>query len=174
MACGTALTASRKKTGAVKMKGYRAISFAPFDTTNLIIESSPGIVSDLPAGLTSIYRFEVKNTANNFIENYAEDENSMTGNIVGTGTFSLMYCEELKTVLDVKALRSGFWNVFFELNDGSILVAGIENGARLKTTVRSTDAQGFLCTIETMEAKDSSTLTTVALTDYGSAIVTYA
>jgi len=173
MACGTALTASRKKTGAVKMKGYRAISFAPFDAQNKIV-SVDNQVSDLPAGMTSIYRFEVKNTADNFIETFTKDLTTMSGENKGVGTFALMYCDRFKTVADAKALESNTWNVFFELNDGTILVVGIYNGADILTVVESTDAQGFLFTLDTMEPDKASTLITGAITDYNSAIVTYA
>lgn len=174
MPCGTTLTASRKKTGAVKMKGYRAISFAPFDVANKIVESAPGIVSDLPAGLTSIYRFEVKNTADNFIVTADKDLVTMTGMKKGVGTFALLYCDRAKNLIDAQALLDGTFNVFFELYDGEIIVHGIENGADIISIVESTDAQGFLFTLDTMERKFASTLTTTALTDYASAIVAYA
>lgn len=173
MPCGTTLTASRKKTGAVKMKGYRAISFAPFDSANKIV-SVANEVSALPVGMTDIYRFEVKNTADNFIETFTKDMVTMSGMNVGVGTFALMYCDRVKTVADAKALESGTWNVFFELNDGSIIVAGINNGADILTVVESTDAQGFLFTLDTQEPDKASTLKGTALTDYQAAIVAYA
>jgi len=174
MPCGTTLTASRKKTGAVKMKGYRAIGFAPFDIANKIVTSAPGIVSDLPAGLTQIYRFEVKNTADNFIETADKDLVTMTGMKKGVGTFALLYCDRAKNLLDAQALLDGTFNVFFEHNDGSITVAGINNGADIIAVVESTDANGFLFTLDTMEPIFASTLTTTALTDYATAIVAYA
>lgn len=173
MACGTTLTASRKKTGAVKMKGFRAISFANFDSDNLIVESSQGIVSDLPVGLGSIYRFEVKNTADNFIVNADKDLNTMTGMKKGVGTFALLYCNRAKNLLDAEALLDGTFNVFFEHNDGNVTVVGIRNGADIINIVESTDSSGFLFTLDTMEPIFASTLTAVALSDYTSSIATY-
>lgn len=173
MPCGINLTASRKKTGGVKMKGFRAISFAPFDIANKII-SLNNQVSDLPVGLTQIYRFEVKNSANNFIESFTKDPATMSGENKGVATFSLMYCDREKNVADAKALENGSWVVFFETNDNKVFVVGIHNGADILTVVESTDAQGFLFTLDTAEPDKACTLVGVALTEYNSSIVAYA
>lgn len=169
MACGTTLTASRAKTGFVKPKGYKAISFANWDSAN-IIENSPTGVLTIPAGITSIYRFEVKNTADNFIQTAAKDKTTATGQVTGAGTFALMYCDRLKNLDDANALFDGVFNVFFEGNDGSIIVAGAVNGAEIMTIVESTDAQGFLFTLETIEPDFAYTLSAAAVTAYNAAI----
>lgn len=168
--CGTTLTASRKKTGFVKPKGYKAISFATWSSANVIQNTAAGVVL-IPAGITNIYRFEVKNTADNYIETATKDITTMTGQVAGTGTFALMYCDRLKNVADAEALFDGVFNVFFEGNDGSIIVAGAVNGADILTIVESTDAQGFLFTISTMEPTFAYTLAPAAVTAYNSALV---
>lgn len=174
MPCGTeVLTASRKLTGSVKSKGYRAISFAPFDPANLIQQTN-GSVADLPAGMTSIYRFAVRNTADNFIETWTRDSVTQTGSNEGVGTFALLYCDRAKNYADAKALENGIWNVFFETHDGVILVAGITNGAYIMSTVESTDAQGFLFTLNTSEPIKASTLITGGITDYNAGLVAVA
>jgi hypothetical protein len=174
MPCGTeVLTASRKKTGSVKMKGYRAISFSAFDTGNLITATA-GVISSLPVALTEIHRFEVKNTADNFIETWTRDLVTNTGSNEGVGTFALLYCDRVKNIADAKALENGIWNVFFETHDGLIIVAGITNGAHIMTTVESTDAQGFLFTLNTSEPNKAPHLTGTAITEYNAAIVAYA
>ena len=145
--CGTTLTASRAKTGFVKPKGYKAISFAAWDSENIIMNTPTGVTT-IPAGITSIYRFEVKNTADNFIQTFTKDPVTMTGNVTGAGTFALMYCDRIKNLADAKALIDGVFNVFFEGNDGTIIVAGAVNGAEILTAVESTDAQGFLFTMQ--------------------------
>ena len=171
--CGTTLTASRAKTGFVKPKGYKAISFANWDSAN-IIENSPTGVLTIPAGITSIYRFEVKNTADNFIETATKDLTTMTGNKAGVGTFALMYCNRINNVKDAQALLDGTFNMFFEHNDGSITVAGAVNGADIMSVVESTDAQGFLFTANTMEPEFAYTLSAAAVTAYNAAIETVA
>ena len=167
--CGTTLTASRAKTGFVKPKGYKAISFAAWSSAD-IIENSPTGVLVLPAGITSIYKFEVKNTADNFIETATKDLVTMTGNKAGVGTFALMYCDRIKNVSDAQALLDGVFNVFFEHNDGSITVAGAVNGGEIVTVVESTDAQGFLFTLNAMEPSFAYTLSAAAVTAYNAAI----
>ena len=173
MSCGTTLTASRKKTGYSKQKGYKAISFAPWDSANLIQTTPTGVV-ELPAGITEIFRFEVKNTADNFIETADKDLTTMTGAKTGAGTFALMYCDRVKNLADAQALLDGTWNVFFEGNDGSIIVAGTVNGGDITSVVESTDAQGFLFTLSTMEPIFAQTLTATAIEDYNAVIVDYA
>jgi hypothetical protein len=167
--CGTTLTSSRKKTGFAKPKGYKAISFAYWDSAN-IIENSPTGVLTIPAGITDIYRFEVKNTADNFIETATKDLVTMTGNKAGVGTFALMYCDRIKNTADAQALLDGVFNIFFEHNDGSITVAGAVNGGDITNIVESTDAQGFLFTANTMEPEFAYTLSAAAATAYNAAI----
>ena len=170
--CGTSLTASRKKTGYAKPKGYKAVAFAKWDSANLIVDTA-GVVSTIPAGITDIYRFEVKNPADNFIETATKDMATMTADKVGAGTFALMYCDRIKNLADVQALLDGTWNVFFEGNDGKIIVTGTANGADILTAVESTDAQGFVCTLESREPFFAKTLDTAATTAYNTAIAAY-
>jgi hypothetical protein len=174
MACGTSLTASRKKTGFVRPKGYKAISFAKWDSSNLIVNTVTGVVT-LPTSITTtkgIYRFEVKNTADNFIETFTKDLVTMTGQFAGAGTFALTYCDRITNLKDAQALIDCTWNVFFEGNDGTIIVAGCVNGADIMTVVESTDAQGFLFTLATTEPTSAYTLTGAGITAYNSGIVT--
>jgi len=167
--CGTTLTASRAKTGFVKPKGYKAISFAAWSSADIIENTAAGVTT-IPAGITSIFRFEVKNTADNFIETATKDLTTMTGNKAGVGTFALMYCDRIKNVADAQALLDGVFNVFFEHNDGSITVAGAVNGGEIVTVVESTDAQGFLFTLNTFEPSFAYTLAAAAVTAYNAAI----
>jgi hypothetical protein len=168
--CGTTLTASRKKTGFIKPKGYKAIGFAVWDSANIIQNTSTGVIA-LPAGITAVYRFEVKNTADNFIETASKDPVTMTGNKAGVGTFALMYCERIKNLADAQALLDGVFNVFFEHNDGtSITLAGAANGADIITIVESTDAQGFLFTLNTFEPAFAYTLAAAGVTAYNAII----
>ncbi len=162
--CGTTLTASRKKTGYAKPKGYKAISFSVWDSGNLI-ESASGEITTMPETMP-IYRFEVKNTADNFIETATKDRATMTSDKVGAGTFALMYCDRVKNLNDAQALLDGVFNVFFEGNDGSIICAGTANGAEILTVVESSDAQGFVFTLETIEPEFAQTLATGAVATY--------
>jgi len=172
MACGTTLTASRKKSGFIKPKGYKAIGFATWDGANIIQNTATGVIA-LPAGITNVYRFEVKNTADNFIETATKDPVTMTGNKAGVGTFALMYCERIKNLADAQALLDGVFNVFFEHNDGQITVAGAVNGGEIITVVESTDAQGFLFTLNTFEPAFAYTLAAAGITAYNAIVADY-
>ena len=169
--CGTSLTASRKKTGYAKPKGYKAISFSLWDSDNLIVTTSTGVVT-LPDDI-AIYRFEVKNPADNFIDTATKDLATMTGNKAGVGTFALMYCDRIKNLADAQALLDNTWNVFFESNDAvsTIEVAGIVNGGDVVSVVESTDAQGFLFTLNTFEPIFKQTLTAPAVVLYEAGVV---
>jgi len=168
--CGTTLTASRKKTGFVKPKGYKAIGFAVWDSTSIIQNTATGVIA-LPVGITDVYRFEVKNTADNFIETAAKDMVTMTGQKTGVGTFALMYCDRIANVTDAQALLDGVFNIFFEHNDGSVTVAGAVNGADITQVVESTDAQGFLFTASTIEPSFAYTLASAGVTAYNAIVV---
>lgn len=168
--CGTSLTSSRKKTGYAKPKGYKAISFSVWDSDNLIESTASGVAA-LPVGI-EIYRFEVKNTADIFTETATKDRATMTADKVGAGTFALMYCDRIKNLADAQALLDGVFNVFFESNEAvsTIDVAGTVNGAEILTVVESTDAQGFVFTLETIEPIFKQRLSAGAVTDYEAAI----
>lgn len=172
MPCGTTLTASRKKTGFIKPKGYKAIGFAAWDSASIIQNTATGVIA-FPVGITDVYRFEVKNTADNFIETATKDPVTMTGNKAGVGTFALMYCERIKNLADAQALLDGVFNVFFEHNDGQITVAGAVNGAEIITVVESTDAQGFLFTLNTFEPSFAYTLAAAGVTAYNALVADY-
>ena len=167
--CGTTLTASRKKTGFSKPKGYKAIAFSAWSSDNLITNTA-GVVSVMPE-IMPIYRFEVKNTADNFVETADKDLTTMTGAKTGAGTFALMYCDRVANLADAQALLDGTWNVFFEGNDGKTIVAGTVNGADVTSIVESTDAQGFLFTIASMEPIFAQTLNEAAVTEYKALVV---
>ena len=172
MPCGTTLTASRKKTGFIKPKGYKAIGFATWDSASIIQNTATGVIA-FPVGITDVYRFEVKNTADNFIETATKDPVTMTGNKAGVGTFALMYCERIKNLADAQALLDGVFNVFFEHNDGQITVAGAVNGAEIITIVESTDAQGFMFTLNTFEPSFAYTLAAAGVTAYNALVADY-
>ena len=166
--CGITLTASRAKSGFAKPKGYKAISFSVWDSAGLIVNTAAGVVA-IPAAM-DIYRFQVKNTADNFIQTATKDLVTMTSDKVGAGTFALLYCDRIKNINDAQALLDGVWNVFFEGNDGSIIVAGAANGGDIVTVVESSDAQGFLFTLTTIEPEFAHVLTGTGITLYNSAI----
>lgn len=172
MPCGTTLTASRKKTGFIKPKGYKAIGFANWNSASIIQNTATGVIA-FPVGIADVYRFEVKNTADNFIETATKDPVTMTGNKAGVGTFALMYCERIKNLADAQALLDGVFNVFFEHNDGQITVAGAVNGAEIITVVESTDAQGFLFTLNTFEPSFAYTLSAAGVTAYNALVADY-
>ena len=126
----------------------------------------------MPADI-DIYEFQVKNTADIFTETATKDRATMTSDKVGSGTFALMYCDRIKNLADAQALLDNTWNVFFESNDAvsTIEVAGIVNGGDVVSVVESTDAQGFLFTLNTFEPIFKQTLTAPAVVLYEAGVV---
>lgn len=174
MPCGTTLTASRKKTGFVKPKGYKSIGFAAWDGANIIQNTATGVIA-LPAGITDVYRFEVKNTADIYSDVWTKDPITMTGANAGTGTFALMYCDRIKNLADAVALRDGVWNIFFESNDivTGVTVFGSVNGAEILTVTETSDAQGFLFTFSSMEPSPAYSLAAAGIVAYNAIVADY-
>lgn len=172
--CGTTLTASRAKTGYAKPKGYKAIGFSVWSSASLIETTATGVVT-LPLGI-AVYEFQVKNTADVFSETATKDRATMTSDKLGSGTFALMYCDRIKNLADAQALLDGVFNVFFVSNDAvsTIDVAGTVNGAEILTVVETTDAQGFVFTLETIEPIFKQTLTAPAVILYDAAVAAIA
>lgn len=172
--CGTTLTASRAKTGYAKPKGYKAIGFSVWNSAKLIETTVTGVVT-LPLAI-AVYEFQVKNTADVFSETATKDRATMTSDKVGSGTFALMYCDRIKNLADAQALLDGVFNVFFVSNDAvsTIDVAGTVNGAEILTVVETTDAQGFVFTLETIEPIFKQTLTAPAVILYDAAVAAIA
>lgn len=109
--------------------GLKAVGFTSWSNENIVVATN-GEVSTLPTGITSIYRYELKNSGNNYVEEIATD--SETRHIGYNGTLSLVLQKlDIETRNEIKILAMAELTIFLEANDGNIYVIGAENGAEL-------------------------------------------
>lgn len=182
MSCVT-LTKSRKLACMSSMPGIAAIGVAPFDGANKIVTTPTGVIDVATAyGAGTIARLEVKNTTTKYLENGVSGGDSrstgVTGNI--TAIFNVPAGGDIETTLMVEELLKGEVVLFIEKKDGTITVAGANNGAMAITADDDSggnigDLNGFTVTFQTMEPDYSRKylLTGQGLTDYAAALMAY-
>lgn len=171
--CGTTLLNSRKRTGFARAKGLKAVGFAKWDGSDLVVNTATGVIA-LPTTMTDVFRFELKNTADVITETATKDMNTMTAMKVGAVTIALRYCNRLNNIKDVQALLDGVWVLFAEHNDGTIAVYGSENGVDVVTAVESSEEQGFVLTLASNEKDSAYQLAAAGVAEYELLIAAYA
>lgn len=173
MSC-TNLTKGRKLPCRGGNGGLKAVSFYVWDSNDLIT-STAGLVTNLPGGTSSFYRYEVRNTGNNYSEEIAADAEART--IVYNGTLSLVLQKlDVDTRNEIKMLALGELVVFLEHYDGNIYVIGSEFGAlvtggTIVTGGARTDMAGYNLTITTSENDPYLTLDATAKAEYATRVV---
>lgn len=151
--------------------GIKAVGFMPFNSS---ITLTAGEMFE-GTGLTgSIYRYELKNDGCNYEEDVASDR--ATGTTVVTGTLNLVLPSlDRETRDQVKLLAYGRPQVFLELNNGTILLAGAEFGcdltsAKLATGGAKKDMAGFTLAFAIEERRPIVWVGATGSTAYNSAI----
>jgi len=179
MGCVT-LSGSRKLACVSGEAGILAISIGDYDSLNRVVKTATGVVTILPTyGLTSLARLEVKSTTANYVENGVSGGDNRSKGVTGNlpVIFNVPKGDAVKTVTKIKELLNGEVVLFIERKDGSITVAGSQNGAMAITVDDQTggtigDLNGFTVTFQTMEPDFSREylLTSTALTQYAAAL----
>ena len=79
----------------------------------------------MPTGLTAVYRYELKNSGNTYVEEITTDDEARS--IGYNGTLSVVLQKlDLETRNEVAELAKGEVVVFVETNAGEILLIGYE------------------------------------------------
>lgn len=173
MSC-TNLSKGRKLPCKGGNGGLKAVGFAVWDGTDILVTTG-GTVSDIQSGITAIYRYELKNTGNNYSEEIAADADART--IVYNGTLSLVLQKlDIDTRNEIKMLALGELLIFLEHNNGDIYVVGNEFGAQLTggsfvTGGARTDMAGANLTFTSSENEPYLTLDASGKADYATKIV---
>lgn len=168
------LTKGRKLPCKGGNGGLKAISFHIWDSTDLV-DSTNGVVSSLPGGTASFYRYELKNTGNTYTEEIAADGEART--TVYNGTLNVVLQKlDIDTRNEIKMLALGELVVFLEHNNGDIYVMGAEFGAQVTggSTVTGgarTDMAGYNLTITSSENEPYLTLDATAKTAYATRVL---
>ena len=179
MGCVT-LSGSRKLPCMSGEAGILAVSIGEYDSANRIVKTSTGVIEIEPQfGAATLARFEVKATTNNYVENGVAGGDNRSKGVTGNLPLILTVPkgDGVKTVTEIQQLLNGEVVLFLEKKDGSIVVAGSQNGAMAITIDDQTggtigDLNGFTVTFQTMEEDFSRQylLTAPALIEYAAAI----
>lgn len=172
MACFT-LTKGRKLACRSNASGgFKAIGLAVWEEG--LTTFADGEVTAIDESL-QIYRYELKNTGNTYVEEITTDDEART--IGYNGTLSVVLQKlDLETRNEVAALAKGELYIFIETNAGDILLIGNQYGALLtggnaNTGGAKSDFNGWNLTFTTDEAEPYLTLDTAAKTAYATQIV---
>jgi hypothetical protein len=167
------LTTSRKVSRSAPMKGVKAIAFAPYDSSDLVVNTVTGVIA-LPAVMTTppaIARVEVKATGNNVLDTGTFDEATRTIEYVGVNTFFIPGIDiELRN--EIQSYAGHLVTMFIEDYNGKFYCLGSQNGCDVMTLVNGTDSQGFQVTVNSKEAEPMYEVTGAGITEYQSALLT--
>lgn len=166
------LTNSRIVSRTAPMKGVKAIAFAPYDPTDLVTNTTPGVVA-LPASMTTppaIARVEVRATGNNIVETGTFDEATRTNEYVGVNTFFIPG-NDLALRNQIQGYAGILQVMFIEDYNGKFYVLGSQNGCDVMTVVGGSDSQGFMVTVNSKEKELMYELTGAGITAYQSALL---
>jgi hypothetical protein len=182
MSCVT-LTKSRKLACNSPMPGIVAVGIGAYDSLTRIVTTPAGVVAVTTSfGALSIARLEVKNTTTNYVENGTSGGDNRSTGVTGSVPFifNVPAGGDLEAVLMVKELLKGEVVLFLEKKDGTIVVAGSQNGALAITGDDQTggqigDLNGFTVTFQTLEPDFSREylLTGAGITEYAAALMAY-
>lgn len=179
MACVT-LSGSRKLACISGEAGILAVSIGEYDSLNRIATTVTGVIAiedSFPA--LSLARLEVKSTTANYVENGISGGDNRSKGVTGNLPliFNVPKADAVKTVTKIKQLLNGEVVLFIERKDGTVTVAGSQNGAMAITIDDQTggtigDLNGFTVTFQTMEPDFSREylLTAPALVEYAAAL----
>jgi len=170
-----------RKLGCISGEaGILAVSIGTYNSLNRLDATVTGVTEIATAfGALSLSRFEVKSTTANYVENGISGGDNRSKGVTGNLPIILNVPKGdlVKTVSQVKELLNGEVVLFIERKDGTITVAGSQNGAMAITIDDQTggtigDLNGFTVTFQTMEPDFSREylLTAPALIEYAAAL----
>lgn len=182
MACVT-LTKSRKLPCFSGISGISAIGIGVYASNNRVVTTSTGVTAlatQFPA--LTIARVELKNTTTNYLETATVGGDNRSQSVMGDipCVFNVAVGGDIETAKFIKEIMKGEVVLFLEKKDGTIVVAGSQEGAQAITITDQTggaigDLNGFTVTFHTEEPRFSREylLTAPALVDYAAALMPY-
>lgn len=149
--------------------GIRAIYLANWDDYDIVTTSgtaSGHVITDL-GDLDTVYKYEVKNDGNSFVETIESDRNTGTTVFNQVLTAVLTKISKQKSV-QVKLMAWGRVIVFIEFNSGDFLTIGLENGCEVTGTTNvegaMTGANNYTLTFTGMEREPAFFLDDASVT----------
>jgi hypothetical protein len=141
--------------------GIKLVDFAVYDGTVFTVSAQE--IATLPVGLTEVFRYQVKATANNLVETATIDAEKRTTEI--KQVLSLMLQKMSKeSEVELLALTYGTVVAFIHDYNGNVWAVGIDTGLDATTSTKSTDDGGYKITLEAVDTKFSPYLSIGAKT----------
>ena len=177
------LTKSKKLGCVTSMAGVKAVGVAAFNSLTPIVKTATGVIDVATSyGADTIARLEVKNTTINYIENGVGGGDNRSSGVTGNLPVVLTVPKDADVdyAAMVEELLKGEVCLFIEKKNGTIVIAGSQNGALAITADDQTggtvgDLNGFTVTFNTMEPDFSRgyLVNGQGLIDYAAAIMDY-
>ena len=130
--------------------GIKYVDFALYEGYTYTVASQE--VATLPAGLTEVFRYEVKGAGNSLIETATVNNDNRTTEIVQALALNLPKLGK-ETEVELQSLLYGRVVAFIHDYNGNVKVVGIDSGLEATTSVMSTETSGYTIA---MEAKDNN------------------
>lgn len=144
MACD--ITKGRKLGCKDQRTGIKYIDFAPFDSSNVFAITGQE-VSTLPAGITEVFRYEVKGAGNTFVDTGTTSIDTRTTNFKQVLNAVVQRAGK-ETEVELKALLFGRVVAFIHDYNGNVKVGGHETGLDGTMAEYSTETSGYKVTLE--------------------------
>jgi hypothetical protein len=163
------LTKGRKLPCKGGVAGVKAISFIPWQEGQIV--GTDGELATFPSGISTVYRYMVKNSGNTYSEEISADAEART--VVYNGTLNVvLHKATLFTRNQIKMLAMGEVVCFIEMYNGDVLVQGAGSGANVTggTTIETggnkTDFTGAKITVTSSEEEPYLKLSAAAKATY--------
>jgi hypothetical protein len=161
MAC-LAISKGRKQSCKDNRTGIKLIDFTNFDSTNVYTVAGQEVAS-LPAGLTEVFRYEVKGTGNELVETATIDMEKRTTEIKQVLNVVLPKLTK-ESEVELLALTYGVITAFVHDFKGNVFVVGIDTGLDATSSIKSTTEGGYKLTLEATDVIYSPYLSASAKT----------
>lgn len=141
--------------------GIRYVDFGIYDGDVYTVSAQE--IATLPAGLTTVFRYEVKGAGNSLIETATVNNDNRTIEIVQALALNLPKLGK-ETEVELQSLLYGRVVAFITDYNGNVKAVGIDSGLEATTGVMSTETSGYTIALEARDNNFAPFLASAAKT----------
>lgn len=141
--------------------GIRYVDFGIYDGDTYTVSAQE--IASLPAGLTTVFRYEVKGAGNSLIETATVNNDNRTIEIVQALALNLPKLGK-ETEVELQSLLYGRVVAFIHDYNGNVKAVGIDSGLEATTGVMSTETSGYTIALEARDNNFAPFLASAAKT----------
>lgn len=141
--------------------GIRYVDFGIYDGDTYTVSAQE--IASLPAGLTTVFRYEVKGAGNSLIETATVNNDNRTIEIVQALALTLPKLGK-ETEVELQSLLYGRVVAFIHDYNGNVKAVGIDSGLEATTGVMSTETSGYTIALEARDNNFAPFLASAAKT----------